>query len=138
MYDAANRHTPQRGLRIVDHETGGASSRPPVTAHASCHGDAAPTIGHRLTTASHAPTIAATASANGEPATAGVCGSGLTATNVTVNNCRKPLACNANRRSGRGIALIEALSQSWGVQDLKGGKEVFAVLAPYPGPDPTS
>jgi anti-sigma regulatory factor (Ser/Thr protein kinase) len=39
---------------------------------------------------------------------------------------------------GRGIALIEALSQSWGVQDFEGGKKVFVVLAPYPGPDPTS
>jgi anti-sigma regulatory factor (Ser/Thr protein kinase) len=39
---------------------------------------------------------------------------------------------------GRGIALIEALSQSWGVQDFDGGKKVFVVLAPYLGPDPTS
>jgi anti-sigma regulatory factor (Ser/Thr protein kinase) len=33
---------------------------------------------------------------------------------------------------GRGLAIIEASVQRWGVQDHHGGKRVWVLLAPYP------
>ena len=39
---------------------------------------------------------------------------------------------------GRGLALIEALTQRWGAEPFEGGKRVWAILAPYPGADPTT
>jgi anti-sigma regulatory factor (Ser/Thr protein kinase) len=35
---------------------------------------------------------------------------------------------------GRGLAIIEALSQRWGVEDHHGGKRVWVLLAPHPSP----
>jgi hypothetical protein len=38
---------------------------------------------------------------------------------------------------GRGLEIIEALTQRWGVENFEGGKRVWVILGPYPGPDPT-
>ncbi|MDG6106203.1 ATP-binding protein [Dactylosporangium aurantiacum] len=34
--------------------------------------------------------------------------------------------------SGRGLAIIEALSQRWGVENHQGGKRVWVLLQPHP------
>ncbi|MDG6103670.1 ATP-binding protein [Dactylosporangium aurantiacum] len=35
---------------------------------------------------------------------------------------------------GRGLYIIEALSQRWGVEDRQGGKRVWVLLQPHPAP----
>lgn len=86
-------------MLIVYEITTGASSRPPVAAHAICHGGTLPSAGHRDTTAARKPRIAATASANGDPVSAGTCGSGPVSTSNTVNSVRSCAARTVNRRS---------------------------------------
>lgn len=86
-------------MLIVYKVTAGASNLPWVTAQAICHGGTVPSIGHRDTTAARAPRIAATASANGEPDSAGTCGSGPMPTSSTVNSTRNRSASAVNRRS---------------------------------------
>lgn len=77
----------------------GANNLPPVAAQAADHGDTVPSTGHRAATAAAAPTIAATASANNDPANAGTTGSGPQSTSSTVNATRTDSARAANRRS---------------------------------------
>lgn len=86
-------------MLIVDQGQDGANNPPVVTALAANHGDTAPSIGHRAATATAAPTIAATASATGEPIAAGVTGSGHVSTSSTVNAARTTCARAANRRN---------------------------------------
>ncbi len=38
-------------------------------------------------------------------------------------------------RGGRGLALVEALTRRWHVEEHEGGKRVRAELRPYPGAD---
>jgi len=84
---------------IGDHGHDGASNLPPDTADAASHGDTAPSTGHRSTTALAAPTTAATASANSDPAAAGTTGSGPQSTSRQVNTTRTSSARAENRRN---------------------------------------
>jgi hypothetical protein len=84
---------------IDDHGQDGASNLPPLTAHAASHGDTAPRTGHRDATETAAPTIATTASANGDPDAAGTTGSGPVSTSSTVNTTRTASDRPAKRRS---------------------------------------
>lgn len=86
-------------MLIHNHGHDSANNRPPVAADAANQGDTAPSCGHRSATAAAAPTTAATASANRDPAGAGTPGSGPVSTNNTVNATRTASARPANRRS---------------------------------------
>lgn len=86
-------------MLIVYKVMAGAISLPPVTALAIHHGGTLPSTGHRDAIAARAPRIAATASANGDPDSAGTCGSGPVSTNNTVNTTRNRSACAVNRRN---------------------------------------
>lgn len=86
-------------MLIVYEVTAGAISLPPVTALAIHHGGTVPSTGHRDTIATRAPRIAATASANGDPDSAGTCGSGPVSTSNTVNTTRNRSASTVNRRN---------------------------------------
>ncbi|MFF5226095.1 ATP-binding protein [Dactylosporangium sp. NPDC000521] len=39
-----------------------------------------------------------------------------------------------DRDSGRGIAIIAALAERWGVEDHEGGKRVWVLMPPHPSP----
>lgn len=86
-------------MLILYEITAGANNFPWVTAQAICHGGTLPSTGHRDTIAARAPRIAATASANGDPDSAGICGSAPVSTSSTVNNTRSRSASVVNRRS---------------------------------------
>jgi len=77
----------------------GASNLPRITALAASHGGTVPSTGHREAIAARQPRIAATASANGDPVSAGTCGSGPISTSNTVNITRNRSAWAVNRRS---------------------------------------
>jgi hypothetical protein len=84
---------------LGDHGQVGANRRPPVTAAASAQTGSAPTFGQRDRTAVHAPTTAATASANADDVAAGGTGSTPTPTSSAVNVTRTVSARRAKRRS---------------------------------------
>jgi len=80
-----------------DHGQRGPSSIPLLAADAAAQTGIAPRCGHRDATAA-APAIAATASATGNPASAGITGSGPAAASNTVKNTRTTSARPENRR----------------------------------------
>lgn len=45
-----------------------------------------------------------------------------------------PRRADPDDAGGRGLLIIEALSQRWGVEDHRGGKRVWVLLPPHPGP----
>jgi len=96
------------------------SNRPFVTADAASHGDTAPSCGHRAATATAAPTIAATASANSDPAAAGNTGSGQVSTSSAVNATRTACARAANRRNQP--------------RTVSGGRPSTTAIARHPAP----
>ncbi|EMF56394.1 hypothetical protein SBD_2145 [Streptomyces bottropensis ATCC 25435] len=86
-------------MLIGDQGQLGDSNWPRLAAEASCHGDTSPTSAQRETAAFHAPTTAATASANRLADAAGGMGSGPVSTSSTVKYTRTCSACCSNRRS---------------------------------------
>jgi len=84
---------------LAGDQRGGASNAPAVTAEANTHGDTEPSTGHRPADTDPAATIAATASANPDPAGAGSTASTPASTSTPVNTARHPAARTANRRS---------------------------------------
>jgi hypothetical protein len=77
----------------------GDSSRPPLAALASRHGDTLPTPGQREDAATTAPATAATATANADGPCAGGTGSVPVSTSSLVKKTRTASARDPNRRS---------------------------------------
>jgi anti-sigma regulatory factor (Ser/Thr protein kinase) len=55
---------------------------------------------------------------------------------VTDRSARRPHRRAADETGGRGLAIVEAMAESWGVEDAGDGKAVWARLPRYPGPVP--